>query len=617
MPAASLKVVAVGFDGLDPRIVERLLAAGALPAFARLAAQGGLARVATTTPAQTPVAWSSFATGLNPGGHGIFDFLRRDPERYLPDLGLSRFEQRSAMLPPAAVNLRSGATIWELASQAGLRSVVLRCPCTFPPAPFRGRLLSGMGVPDLRGGIGTATFLCAGEATPSNEAEIVRRLERDGSTFRSFLTGPARSHNDELVIPLTLTTRGDADGSVRFDSGTVHALREGAWSEWVPIAFRSGLLTRLRGIVRLLLVRGGNDPELYVSPINYDPASPAFPISEPWSYAGALQDAIGAYATLGMPEDHTGLTNSRFDEATFLAQCDLIMQERLAMLRHELGRGDSDFLYCLFDTPDRVQHMFWRFTEPDHPANAMHGLDPAYRAVIDEHYRSCDAILGEVLDSVDDRTTVMVLSDHGFTSFRRAFHVNSWLADHGWLQFRRGVRRGDETSSFFHGVDWSRTRAYATGFGSIYLNVEGREGQGIVPAPDRARVASDLARSICGARDTETDVVAVARAAVRESVYRGSRIDDAPDVILGMANGFRVSWETALGGAPAVLFEHNTRKWAGDHIVSPELVPGVLLMNRPFSHEGATLADCMRSILDLLGVPAPASVEGRSLLPPA
>ena len=142
----------------NPRIVSRLLEAGQLPNLARLKEQGGFTRVATTRPAQTPVAWSTFATGTNPGGHGIFDFLRRNPKNYLPELALNRYEQKNAFLPPKAVNLRRGTPVWELLAAAGKSSTVLRCPCTYPPDRVRGQMLSGMGVPDLRGGLGTSTF---------------------------------------------------------------------------------------------------------------------------------------------------------------------------------------------------------------------------------------------------------------------------------------------------------------------------------------------------------------------------------------------------------------------------------------------------------------------------
>src|SRR3954454_3835164 len=174
------RVIVIGLDGLEPKIVESMLTAGELPNLQRLRFQGGYGRVATTSPAQTPVAWSTFATGRNPGGHGIFDFLRRDPKTYLPDNGLNRYEQKNVFSPPRAVNLRRGTPVWDRLSAAGISSTILRCPCTYPPDRARGSILSGMGVPDLRGGFGTATFYSSDPSVSPRESEHVVPVQVGG-----------------------------------------------------------------------------------------------------------------------------------------------------------------------------------------------------------------------------------------------------------------------------------------------------------------------------------------------------------------------------------------------------------------------------------------------------
>ena len=152
------KVIVIGLDGFEPKIAESMIAQGKLPNLARLQEQGGYSRNKTTYPAQTPVAWSTFSTGTNPGGHGIFDFLGRDTNTYLPVLALSKYEQKNAFVPPKVINMRRGVPIWDLLTQAGIPSTVIRCPCTYPPDKIQGKMLSGVGVPDLRGGLGTSTF---------------------------------------------------------------------------------------------------------------------------------------------------------------------------------------------------------------------------------------------------------------------------------------------------------------------------------------------------------------------------------------------------------------------------------------------------------------------------
>ncbi len=612
------KVIVIGLDGLDPKIAEGLMAAGELPHLARLRAQGGYARVATTTPAQTPVAWSTFATGRNPGGHGIFDFLRRSPETYLPDHALNRYEARGAFLPPKAVNLRQGVPVWDLLGQAGLESIVIRCPVTYPPDPVRGRMLSGMGVPDLRGGFGTPTYYTTDEAVSPRESEQVIHVQPDSSgTIATYLPGPRGAKGKpDLRFDLTIRLDTDACRVVVTSSGTPGALvvEEGAWSTWLKVKFKAGLLQSVRGMVRFHLARLGPTFALYASPVNFDPEAPLFPISHPAGYAEELAGEVGTFHTTGMVEDHTGVVNERISEDAFLDQCDLAWREREAMLFHELDRFESGLLYCLFDTPDRVQHICWRFREPDHPANRGVPPRPDLARMVEEQYRRGDAIVGKALESADGETLVIVLSDHGFGSFRRGVNLNTYLHDMGLLALRDGARPGADAGDMLRGVDWERTRAYALGLGGIYLNLEGREGQGIVKADEAESLKATLARELAGLADPASGTVAVNRVRSREDVYSGPYVDRAPDLLVDFAPGYRASWGTSLGGVPEGQFEDNTRRWGGDHIVDPRAVPGVLFMNRPFRGDDPSLVDLAPTILDALGVPKGADMEGSSLL---
>ncbi len=327
------KVVIVGFDGLDPPIVDRMLAAGELPAFARLRAEGAQRRLATTYPAETPVAFATFATGTNPGGHGIFDFVRRNPATYLPDQAFSRYEQKSRFLPPRVVNLRRGVPVWQVLTEAGVPSVVLRAPCTYGPENVRGRMLSGLGVPDLRGGQGTPTFYTVDPAVRAGHDEqvVVVRPDQQGGV-QTYVIGPRHP-----------ATRRDCQAEIqlRIDPAssqvTVHSAGEppvltvaaGRWSEWLRIKFKIGLLQAMRGMVRFYLVRAAPQLELYASAVHFDPDSPPYPISAPPEYARELAGALGAFATAGMVEEHTGLNNGRIGEEAFLDQCqDLWLQPR-------------------------------------------------------------------------------------------------------------------------------------------------------------------------------------------------------------------------------------------------------------------------------------------------
>ena len=611
------RVIVIGLDGLEPKIVEPMLNAGELPHLARVRAAGGYARVRTTFPAQTPVAWSTFATGTNPGGHGIFDFIRRNPVTYLPDIALNRYEQRNAFLPPKAVNLRRGQTVWDVLSEAGVSSTIIRCPCTYPPDDVRGRMLSGMGVPDLRGGFGTPTFYSSAEKLDARESESVVSVATNGrDTIRTHIVGPRNPQTrSDLRVDIELDLHPSANKVVVRSEGQPRALevRQGEWSPWLRVKFKFGMLQSVNGIIRFYLVQLEPAFELYASPINFAPDAPLFPISSPSEYAGELARQVGTFYTAGMVEDHTGLNNGRIDEAAYLAQCGEVLAERERMMLHELDRLERGLFFILFDTPDRIQHMFWRFREPGHPANNGGSCKEMTR-VIEDHYRRCDDIVGRALAHADEDTLCIVLSDHGFNSFQRGVHLNTWLLDHGFLALRTDARAGTEAGDFLRHVDWSRTRAYALGLGGIYLNLRGREAEGVVAATEVEQVKAAIKHGLTGQVDPERATLAIRGVVAREEVYSGPLVGEAPDLLVNFAPGYRSSWATALGGVPLGHFEDNVKKWGGDHVIDPKLVPGVLFMNRRFRGDKASLVDLAPTILSALGVPKGQAMEGEALL---
>jgi len=610
------RTVVIGLDGFDPTLTESMMAGGALPHLAVIRKEGGYARVATTWPAQTPVAWSTFAVGGNPGQHGIFDFLTRDPASYLPQIALSRHEQKSRFLPPKAVNLRGGRTVWEHLADAGIPSTILRHPCTYPPRAFKGRLLAGIGVPDLRGGFGSSTFFTSDQEVVAGEGEHAVQVQMDGAgVYRGKLPGPLLVQGGEVNRELEFSVDDNAD-SVRVtcpDGSLSTSVPKGAWSPWTKVRFKPGFLQTIHGLVRFHFV--GTEPfRLFASPIHFDPETPAFPISHPWDYAGELQRSIGPFATLGLAEEHNGLTNGRFDESTFWNHCLDIMHERRAMMHLELERHDRGLFYCLFATPDRVQHMFWRFREPDHPANRGKKPPPEMARVIQELYQKCDDVVGEAREYVDEKTLLVVLSDHGFSSFQREVHLNRWLHQEGYLALESGVEPGAGAGDLLRAVDWSKTSAYALGLGGLYLNLKGREGEGWVTDSEAFGLKKEIASRLRDLRDPVRGCAAVRNVVGRDEVYSGPYVEGAPDLLVGYEPGYRTASATAMGGVGAEVVADNLGAWSGDHVVDPGVVPGVLFMNTPFRGEGAGLADLAPTILAALGAPGDPESEGRSLL---
>jgi predicted AlkP superfamily phosphohydrolase/phosphomutase len=613
------KVIVIGLDGLEPGIVEAMLERGELPNLARIRTTGSYSRLKTTYPAQTPVAWSSFVTGTNPGAHGIFDFICRDPETYLPDVALTRFERPQNMLSqPRVVNRRRGVPLWQTLSAAGIPSTVLRCPCTFPPEALQGRMLAGVGVPDLRGSQSKGTFYTQDRTAVAGENEQLLFLD-SGDEVTTRVIGPrntkasptadtsseVRIHVDKVGRKLVIQT-GGSPASVE--------VPEKGWSEWVRFKFKFSVLQSVTGIARFYVRQLEPHLEFYLSAVNFDPAAPMFPVSAPADYARDLADKVGLFSTLGMAEDHNGLNNGRLDEAAYLQQCELVLGERERTMRFELDRFSEGFFFMLFDTPDRVQHMLWRFRDREHPGFEP-DLSPELATRIEEHYRRCDALLSAVLDKVDENTLLIVLSDHGFGTFRRAFDTNTWLFQNGLLALKDGRKPGEHPGEGFAAVDWSKTYAYAIGLGGIYLNFKGRESGGILEEGSEVeRVRNAIQTGLADFPDEHTQRAAIRSVSRREQLYSGAFVENSPDLLVNFHRGFRVSWQSAVGGFSHSVLEDNMRRWSGDHIVDPESVPGILFMNRASLHNHARMIDLAPTILHYLGVAVPESMEGALLL---
>ena len=618
------RVVILGFDGMDPEIAQQMMAAGRLPNLASLRDTGTFAPLATSCPAMSPVAWSSFMTGAGPGRHGIFDFLHRDPRTYLPDLSSAQIRPPRRLLRlgrfaiplgrPVLRLLRRSKPFWAVLGEHGIFSTVLRVPITFPPERFNGLLLSGMCVPDLRGTQGSFTFFTT---APEEQAHIGgERLPLMGAHGHASLQGelpgpPVTGSADGQVSKTQLRLRPTGNGVARLEVGRERLdLRIGEYSDWTPVEFRLGPAMKAGGICRFYLKQLEPQVELYVTPINIDPERPALPVSHPAVYATYLSKRLGRYATLGLAEDTWALNESVLDDASFLRQCDLLFGERRRMLHNALENTREGCVICVFDTTDRVQHMFWRYRDTGHPA-PLDDEPSAFQGAIERSYEQADEVVGEVMRQLRPRDALFVMSDHGFKSFRRGVNLNAWLLREGYLHLKQGASGEAE---WLREVDWGSTRAYAIGLGGMYLNIHGREAQGAVAAAEAEALKRELMQKLCGLRDDETGETAITRVFDTRVENAGPYVEAGPDLTLGYASGYRASWAAAQGQVAGPVFEDNVRRWSGDHCLDPALVPGVLLSNLQFSAGDATLMDIAPTVLALFGVRAPAYMQGRSLV---
>jgi predicted AlkP superfamily phosphohydrolase/phosphomutase len=610
------RVIVLGFDGLDYGLTRELMAGGRLPNFSRLAALGGFSSLGTTTPPQSPVAWSTFITGLDPGRTGVFDFIQRDPKTMEPYLSTTRTEPPSRMITigkwqmPLAGGkvelLRQGRPFWEVLEQHGVETTIVRMPANFPPSGKATRELSGMGTPDVLGTYGTFSFF-----TSSPEAFTDRSLaggtvyavDDANGLVRGTIEGPDNpflTQPERLTAPFTVQISADRRYAKVVIADEERLLAIGEWSDWVPFTFDLMPTQKLRAESRFFLKQIEPHFEMYVSPPNVDPLSPALPISSPPGYAGELARASGRFYSQGMPEDTKSLKTGVLTPAEFLKQAAIAGDEVRAQYTQVLNDFHDGFLFYYFGNVDQVSHMMWRQRDPQHPAYDA-AVDKPFEHVVEELYVGLDAVVGETLGTLGPDDLLVVMSDHGFTSWRRSFNLNSWLRDNGYL-YEGDVPPLDEAAPFA-AVDWSRTRAYALGLNGLYVNLKGREVYGTVAPEERVVLLAEIADKLQRTIDPATGAPPIAKVFRREDIYTMAGHEDlAPDAIIGYAKGTRASDASALGELTAETIEDNRDAWNGDHCMDPDAVPGVLFSSRPLRKPAANLQALAGAILAEFGI---------------
>jgi predicted AlkP superfamily phosphohydrolase/phosphomutase len=618
------RVVILGLDGLDHGLTQKLLDEGKLPHLAALRDQGCFKPLGSTLPPISPVAWSSFQTGTNPGKHNIFDFLIPDPRTYQPKLSSVEIRPARRMLrlgkwqfplgKPTVSLLRKSRPFWSVLSEHGVVNCIIRVPITFPPEKLRGVQLSAMCVPDLRGTQGMFSHYTTRPPSPEEKTGgEVHHVRRIGNWIRGELIGPPhplRPDLGHLKLPFTvqLSDRGRVVLNI---VGASHELRRDQYTDWVPVSFRVMPGMKVHGLCKFLLLSTEPEFELYASPVNINPEKPAMAIGYPSVYSVYLAKRQGPFATLGLAEDTWALNEQVLDDEHFLQQCLDTDREREAMFFDSLDKVPRGLCVCVFDGTDRMQHMFWRYLDEQHPARPAE-VPAKHRTAIEDLYQRMDDLVGRTMARCQGTDTLlMVLSDHGFNTFRRGIDLNRWLEENGYLRVDDNRRLEEHLA----GVDWSQTRAFAIGLTGIFLNIKDKYAQGIVePGEEAERLREEIAQRLGALIDPETGTRGIKRVYVAPKVYRGPYKDQAPDLIVGYERGYRVSWEAAIGRTSTKVFHANTRAWSGDHCVDPSVVPGVLFCNRVIDAETPRLLDIGPTVLQLFGVPVPEYMDGKPLV---
>jgi predicted AlkP superfamily phosphohydrolase/phosphomutase len=644
------KVIIIGIDGMDPRLTEFMMNATdergrpQLPNLVRLREQGGFSPLGTSIPPQSPVAWANFINGAGPGSHGIFDFIHRDPYQQCKPVnslseiapGEGAWEVGDYRLPldfwpfnhkpPAPQLHRQGVPFWDFLDAAGVPTTFYDLPSNYPPSPSHHghhRCVCGMGTPDMRGTVGVYQYFredCPPEGI-DHGAGKQSRITFEGETAKASIVGPENGmlKKPEAVTVEFLVHRDREAGAAVIElQGRKILLKEGQWSPWTTIDFTMRLPWfvpdgRAVGICRFYLQKIAEPFRLYVSPINMDPRAPALKMSEPESFVKDVAGRLGPFYTTGFQEEYSARKHGLFDDDEYQRQADKVLEERLALFEYAADNYDDGLLFFYFSSSDLQSHMFWWEWNPALPASHPSRDDAAVwknLGRIQGLYKRLDGVIGEVMDRFGSRATIFVMSDHGFANFGKQFNLNTWLSDKGYL---KGFVASP--SSIMRDVDWSITKAYGLGINGLYLNLKGRERDGVVEPGEEANelLAVLKSRLETEAIDPETGQNAIRTVYRADEVYSGAATALAPDLIVGYSRGYRASWETCLGDLEPEWLSVNTLAWSADHCADALEVPGVLLCSRPFRAKSPSLVDVAPSVLAEFGLTLPSSMTGKSI----
>lgn len=752
------RVVMLGFDGGSFDLARRFIDEGRMPWCAKLEKSGTFLPLGSANPAESPVAWASINTGMNPGKTNIFGFIRRTfryfggadgpPKQVvMPTIGYSRdheIEQGGVKLPSHKNDL-SCPNFWDRLDAAGLPSRILQAACNFPAeAGANTKLLAGLSVPDVRGGPGTYLVYTNSEwefnrgtgnggevikfrvvcpkcqnksfsfkkgcskcnggrkpeelaaadrigwfetrlEGPENFVEIAKwdaRLADLQKKYDAAANGSAEKQQAQKDLNAAknerknwekenqraaVAIRGTIDraaGTVEFElAGRKVTLREGEWADYIPVTFEVAGAFPVKATAHLHLSQcneKADDVRFYLPAVTAaaDAQPPHMPITSPPDFGRELVESVGLFDTIGWSCQTHALKDDELTEPSFLSAIWDTIQWRRRMLLAQLEKPDWRTLFQVFGETDRVCHMMYRFFDEKHPQfkpeeaakTARFGdREISYRDAIPAVYEEVDKTIGLVMERLETGAlgdcTLLVCSDHGFSPFREEVEINAWLIENGFMGLKEGPDgRPTSDKSFLSYVDWSKTKAYSIGIGTIYLNLKGREQEGIVDPADYDKVCDELIAKMRAYRNpnpASTNDPQVFADAWKRSQYlsgeyaadirgdvtvnKGSPfsfvvqdvcVEGAADIQVGFNYGYRVGWGTAMGDrATKEAVFPNKNRWSGDHTsVHPYLVRGIFLSNRrTAAGTQPHLQDLAPTILAIHGVAVPADMDGRVL----
>ncbi len=531
---------------------------------------------------------------------------------------------------PKPESRRTGTPFWNYAAAAGKRVKAIDIPVSFPAEDVDNvHLTTGLGTPDARATWGIFSLYSTKEfqSRSSETGGVLTTVRWDGDTARAEILGPTLVPAEgDIRIPLIIRRTGD-DRVVLQVSGLEIPLKVGQWSDFATLTFKANPLLKMMATTRFKLMQLQPELSLYQEPLNFHACDlpPTVDISSPRNWACELAQEYGERETVGWSIATNPLRDEVIDYPTFLEDLYFTLEHRRKVVMGELAKEDWDLFIAVFLSTDRMQHMMYRFIDPGHPKYDA-SLAEKYGGQVLAIYQKMDEIVGQVMDQyLDDDTVLMVISDHGFHSYRYGVNLNTWLAKNGFMdlegplggpdQYRKLEDLFDPEGSFFKNVNWAKTKAYCMGLGSIYINLQLREPQGSVSPADYDEVRQQIIDGLKKLEDPRFPGQPVVLDVVRrDDVYHGPRFLEAPDLLICFNENYRVSWQTSLGGVPPEVIEDNVDNWSGDHCsYDPRITQGIFFSSRRLAGPSPNIMDVGPTVLRYLGVPLPDDLDGHPL----
>lgn len=625
------RVILLGFDGVEPRIVREMLKKDNLPNFKKVISQGGFYNLTSTIPPQSPTAWSSFATCKNPGEHGIYDFLRRDPTKYIPGIALGTVrppefdEQGNLRKEPYFETYRKGTPFWQIADEQGIRCKILNMPYSFPPNVLKnGLMLSGLGVPDIRG-TESLFFVFSNKFTDEELRESISGGMRLKLNFKDSIAevklpafrnpvNPKSGYIETVII--FKVDKNAKKVTIELQKQRSVQIEEGNWSDWIEWEFPVTDKYSVKAISKFYIKKVGEEINIYMTCLQYHPCYPYIPFTNPAKYSEELAERYGLYKTIGWNYDTHALRQDVLTEDVFLDDVKKTMAWHEKLMLDEVNKEDDwRLLMTMWMATDRVAHLFWRFRDPHHPEYDAEKAKK-YEMALEETYLIMDRIIGNAMKSIREGDWLIVMSDHGFNTYRQGFNLGTWLIREGYLavegQTNKETAYNDQ--AFLLGYDWKKTKAYALGLGSIYLNIDGRERNGIVKKEHSRELREEIKKKLLNIKDPKTGKPVISNVYSCED-FSGGEVSNAPDLILGYHEGYQSTKAAAKGSAPQSIFEDNKDKWSGDHVATDYvLIPGMFVSNKSIKTSTPHLQDIGVSVLSYLNLDIPKDLQGTNII---